>query len=850
MNTSLPGTNRIRINKKNIISLLFLCLVITSFSQEIRISSIDKPLNKILIELGDNWGVMTSFDDRQLSTYKLTVNKNFSSPAEALDYLLMDLPLRYEIINGVYVIYPLRITIKPANYIISGRITDRTNHETLPFSTIIINNTGLISDLKGNFSFNSSADSIFSVKVSYLGYYILDTIVGQGLNYNFRLTPSVLNMKEVVVLGSSVARSIQTGILPGASHLNHKIAYYLPGYGDNSVFNLLRLQPGILAAGEQSTDLIIWGSYEGQSQYIFDGFTLYGMKNFNDNISAVNPFMAKDIKVLKGGYGAEYGEKVGGIVDISGIDGNRLSPSAQLCINNMTLNGLASVPFRKKSALVLAYRQTYYNLYNPVAFTSSASGTGSGFGRGWRSGGGAEADYYLVPDYIFRDINLKYSGSGRKSNYYISLYGGLDNFSYSFDKDNNQVRNITLDYREQNKQAGGSVFYGFRWKNTNISNLTVSFSSLKTERNFEEEITRTNGNQINTGIYERSDISINEINSRIDNKFVLTEKQNAEAGLGLIYYFTSILGAPIIYPGSEDKGNLLIPFFYLQDNITLFKKLVLRPGIRTDFHSISKKIIFQPRFSAAFNINDHLRINSAVGMYNQFVAKNMLIDTSGNYQFIWSVCDNEDISVINSQSITTGLSYIKNGFTIGVEGYMKWTGGITRFTGSIPEIIKYKGKGKTKGLDFFIKKDFRNQSIWASYTLSETLEHFPYFPTEEYKPAMHDQRHEIKLAGLAKIKSFHFSANYVFGSGLPDPGKLPDDVIYSQFYSRLDAAIIYSYTKRKIQLDAGISVLNVFNRENIRYSNYTWIPADDANTISFYSEPVPLTPTLFLKLYY
>jgi hypothetical protein len=136
MNTSLPGTNRIRINKKNIISLLFLCLVITSFSQEIRISSIDKPLNKILIELGDNWGVMTSFDDRQLSTYKLTVNKNFSSPAEALDYLLMDLPLRYEIINGVYVIYPLRITIKPANYIISGRITDRTNHETLPFSII------------------------------------------------------------------------------------------------------------------------------------------------------------------------------------------------------------------------------------------------------------------------------------------------------------------------------------------------------------------------------------------------------------------------------------------------------------------------------------------------------------------------------------------------------------------------------------------------------------------------------------------------------------------------------------------------------------------------------------------
>ena len=54
--------------------------------------------------------------------------------------------------------------------------------------------------------------------------------------------------------------------------------------------NLLRLQPGILASGEQTNDLIIWGSYEGHSQVLFDNFTIYGLKNFNDNISAFNPF--------------------------------------------------------------------------------------------------------------------------------------------------------------------------------------------------------------------------------------------------------------------------------------------------------------------------------------------------------------------------------------------------------------------------------------------------------------------------------------------------------------------------------------------------------------------------------
>jgi len=77
-----------------------------------------------------------------------------------------------------------------------------------------------------------------------------------------------------------------------------------------------------LAAGEQSREMLIWGSYSGHSQLIFDGFTVFGLKNFNDNISFANPYMSKDIKVMKGGFGADYGDRVGGIVEITGIQGN------------------------------------------------------------------------------------------------------------------------------------------------------------------------------------------------------------------------------------------------------------------------------------------------------------------------------------------------------------------------------------------------------------------------------------------------------------------------------------------------------------------------------------------------
>ena len=107
---------------------------------------------------------------------------------------------------------------------------------------------------------------------------------------------------------------------------------------------------------------------------------------------------------------------------------------------------------------------------------------------------GPQADFYLTPDYLFRDINLKYSGGNTRSNYYLSLYGGRDNFSYDF-KDENLHRTITLNHNEKNNQIGGTLFYGLSWKAKNTSNFIVSFSSLQTDQMHDEDIIRTSGQQ-------------------------------------------------------------------------------------------------------------------------------------------------------------------------------------------------------------------------------------------------------------------------------------------------------------------------------------------------------------------
>ena len=283
-----------------------------------------------------------------------------------------------------------------------------------------------ITDLAGSFSYSTDEDSVFSVQISHLGYYIVDTVLPAAHDLKLLLTPSVIGLTEVEIVNKYPEMAMQIGEQAGLMKLNNKIASFLPGYGDNSVFNLLRLQPGILASGEQTNELIIWGSYAGQSKVVFDGFTVYGLKNFNDNISSFNPLITKDIEVHKGGYDAKYGDRVGGIVNITGKNGNMLKPSFVFNINNMTISGLVEIPLFKTGSLVLSFRHTYYNLYDSENVSSVLN-------RNNDNDTTNDIQVNIVPDYLFRDINVKYSAKIHETDlFYISLYGGNDKFNYNF----------------------------------------------------------------------------------------------------------------------------------------------------------------------------------------------------------------------------------------------------------------------------------------------------------------------------------------------------------------------------------------------------------------------------------
>ena len=142
----------------------------------------------------------------------------------------------------------------------------------------------------------------------------------------------------------------------------------------------------------------------------------------------------------------------------------------------------------------------------------------------------------------------------------------------------------------------------------------------------------------------------------------------------------------------------------------------------------------------------------------------------------------------------------------------------------------------------------KKHEVWASYTLSKTEEYFPYFRKADYRDAPQDQRHEVKGALLLNFNPFYFSSNYVYGSGFPDRQPLPESSIIRHPYSRLDVSFIYRHTIKNYHFEAGISILNLLNTENIKYSNLIRVPDDQSASISILAEAVPFTPTIYLNL--
>ena len=833
----------------------------------------DQPLNMTLNSLN----VEISFDDARLSGYRVTVSQTFASPADAIHYLLKDKPFKMERIGSVYVIFPYEQNatenpvIEPVavrrRYVVSGELYDCTSGEPLPYAHIQTDAGFVTTDGLGRFSTVVDNNRLVRLQIRYLGYETIDTVLNTD-NHAICLSALAMSFDEIVVTPTMSYMMMQMGGTSGEMRINHQIARYMPGSADNSVFTLLRMMPGVRASGEPSDDLIVWGSNWGESRLVFDGFTIFGMKNFNDHIGSVNPYMVKDIRLMRGGYGASQGNRTGAVADITGIEGDFGKPSLKANISNYTANIFASMPVKNNSALSVAYRQTFYNLYDEVFTGGSGSGGSGGGGRGsGRQTSTGSADYagtLISPDYDFRDLNIKFAGRTPTNNrYHLSLYGSADRFNFGVTQSDYE-----LNAAEENRQFGASAGYNKLW------NSGITSSLLATVSQFSGTIDHVFNIGSNPDVFS-IDNTIREITVTAEHGLNIGRRQRIKIGAQWQQYASS---------ANDAKARINNPTIYLIDNIML-GKLSVQAGARADW-IVNDKMYLQPRISARYTVNDELTATASWGKYRQFVARVPYAYQTGSYQMLWSLSES---SFLSSTHYLAGLAYSRNRWLLSVEGYIKDNKNqILYFDNAVNP-----HDNTVWGFDTHIRKEWGKQTFFGSHSFLKASK--PHTLTAN----------EIKFGTVNSFRNFHFSAMYVYGAGFAyystvelgqdrqqwqgpnqgqggqgqgqggqgqgqggqgqgnnpnepnnpnnpnepgnpnEPANTTANTVFSEPYSRLDVSLAYKFQLRNFKIQAGVSALNVFDVQNIKYS---YRISDQSNVYNIYTRAAPRTIAVFFEI--
>lgn len=806
--------------KKRLFILILLLIPITAaFSQELRLVVSDKPLNAILNTLN----VEISFDDEVLSNYRVSVTRTFKTPDEAINFILKDKPFKMEKVGSVFVILPVpenKPVEKPAihsKFIVSGELSDKSTGSLLPYAYIHTSKGIFVSNESGYFYIICDTNEPVRIQTQYIGFETLDTTLNIG-SHKLSMISEAINLDEVVITPIPSAMLMQSGKTSGELRINHQIARSMPGSADNSVFNLLRMMPGVRASGEPSEDLIVWGSNWGESRLVYDGFTIFGMKSFNDQIGSVNPYLAKDIRLSKGGYDASSGNRTGAVAEITGNEGDFTKTSVKASLSNYTANMYASVPIKRTSALSVAYRQTFYNLYNNE---NTKISNGNGMGNGKQS----MSDIYLEPEYDFRDLNVKYAGKAFNNDYYyISLYGADDHFKYAV-----KQREYEVDATEKNKQYGAAANYNRTWHTGSDTKFLFAYSKL--DATIDNVSGIKNNQQTPPDVFHMKN-SIQELSLNLEHRFNIGPNQKMQIG-GEWQYHTSSF--------NSNETEINHPALYITDNI-LLGKLSLNAGIRADLIP-DDKIYLQPRLSARYTFSDELTATASFGLYNQFLTHVPYQYRSGSYQMIWTLSDS---TFLSSTHFLAGLAYSRNGWLISAEAFLKKNRDQLYFVDN----TTYKLDNRNTGFDLFIKKEWRKHTFFGSYSIVNTN-----------KPEK-STGHELKAGAIYSLRSFHFSTTYIYGTGFPflttgghghgqgneegqhgNTHKHSDTT--SEPYNRLDLSLTYKLQLKKLAMQAGASVLNVFDTNNVKYS---YRLSDQDNVFNVYTKATPFTPVAFFEI--
>ena len=708
------------------------------------------------------------------------------------------------VLLGISTLYPQQKAT------LSGFIRDKATGESLPFTNVYIKELriGSASNLDGYYAIPNIPDGQFTVQVSVIGYiqqtFSISTAQTKKLVQDVYLVDQSLQVQEVVISAEKEEekRATQTGRIV----LQAKDVAAIPTIGESDVFRALQLMPGVKATSEISSGLNVRGGSTDQNLILLDGTVVYNPSHLFGFFSTFNTDAVKDIDLMKGGFPAEYGGRLSSVLNVTNIDGDRVSTRGKASVSLLSTRLTAEGPIGNGSWF-LSGRRTYFDQIVSLA--------------------GLDTGKDALPLYYFYDANAKINQDlGQNDKLSVVGYFGSDDLTYALGHNE-----LSLDMNWGNRTIAGKWTHLF--SQTLFSNFNLSYSHYVSETG------------INFGGLKVSQSnSITDVSLRGDVDFFWTNDHLMKVGVWWSQYRVtySEAGDGDPYEFLERPAQFSL---YAQDEWHVDERWMLQGGLRYEYQDLSRQSAFGPRFNARYAIDDANSLKFATGLYYQFLMAVPAGMDNGFSPFdIW-VPINRKMTMSGSNDYVLGYESRQfDDVTFSVEGYYKLFRHLLDFKNEISystdvSDLFYVGSGRAYGAELFIQKKAGDFTGIIGYSLAWTFRQYPELNDgEEFEPK-YDRRHDLSVAlnyqldenwKVGMVFTYATGQAYTDGVGRYDidingrpyeitlPGKLFNKRLSP--YHRADVSVTKRATLFGLHGSWYVQVYNVYNRRNVWFKEF------------------------------
>jgi len=203
--------------------------------------------------------------------------------------------------------------------IIKGRVVDAESGEPMPYTNVYIagTNLGTMAYTDGYFIMRGLRPGTYTVKATYIGYTVGTETVrlepGGVVAIDFVLAVQAIDVDPITVVGERKLIEVER---TGTSHFLSSAQ--LDAMPLDQVIDMIAHQPGVTL---QDNEIHIRGGRADDTRFIIDGMSV------NDPLAGggygyqIDPSIINEIEVLTGGFNAEYGQAVSGVVNVTTKEG-------------------------------------------------------------------------------------------------------------------------------------------------------------------------------------------------------------------------------------------------------------------------------------------------------------------------------------------------------------------------------------------------------------------------------------------------------------------------------------------------------------------------------------------------